>query len=494
MIRYIWALLLVLTSCYNKKEQSFNKEKEPYNILFIAIDDLRPELNTYGATHIKSPNIDKLANQGIKFTNAHVQMSICMASRASVMSGIRPEKKGIYSGEPVSDILPNVLTMNKFFKKKGYTIASVGKIYHFGKDTKTQFEEDYIEPRKTWEGFGYVTKDAIKQRKLNTTTGRGPAWESANVHDTLYQDGINTLNSIRKLQEFKDNGKPFFMAVGLTKPHLPFVAPQKYWDMYPLKSIGFSNLTERPKNTSKYVMRTGGELGNYYNMPMQYKDVADSTALTLRRGYYACVSYADAQVGKLLNELDRLDLRKNTIVVLWGDHGYKLGDYNGWCKWSNMNLDTNIPLLFSIPGGAKGKTYTQPVEALDLYPTLAELCNFKQPNHLEGKSLVSILNNPDRVPSNKMYAYSIWPHDRGNYEKTVIGYSVTDNRFNYVEWIKLNTGKVLARELYDHKNDPNETVNSIADANYKNIITELSNKIKERKEATDHNHNFKNVN
>lgn len=485
---FVLLVSLLLMSCELKEER-----KAPYNVLFIAVDDLRPELNCYGATHIQSPNIDRLAENGVRFTNAHVQQSICMATRASIMSGLRPEKRGIYTGEPVSDLLPEVITMNKFFKQNGYNIASVGKIYHFGEDTKNQFEKDYIAPKETWEGFGYVTKEAIKQRALNTETGRGPAHESAEVHDTIYKDGLNTLNAVRKLEAFKNSDKPFFMAVGLTKPHLPFVAPQKYWDMYPIDSISLSELKERPKNTSKYTMRSSGELGNYYGMPKFYKDVADSTAIELRRGYYACVTYADAQVGKLLDKLEELGLKENTIVVLWGDHGYKLGDYNGWCKWSNMDLDTKIPLIFNVPNGKKGAIYTHPVEALDLYPTLADLCDLKQPEQLEGKSLKTILENPTKEPASKLYAYSIWPHDRWNYDKTIMGYSVTDDRFNYVEWVKLNTGEVLERELYDHEKDPKETINVIADSKYKDIITELAEKVNLRKETTDHNHNFKNL-
>ncbi|WP_298494051.1 sulfatase [uncultured Algibacter sp.] len=484
----ILLLLLSLTfSCQTKKEQ------KPYNVLFIAVDDLRTELNCYGASHIKSPNIDKLADNGIRFTNAHVQQAICMASRASIMSGIRPEKLGVYTGESVKDIMPEVLTMNKFFEQNGYEIASAGKIYHYTEDTKAQFGDTYIEPVSSWKAKGYVTKEGFKSLELTTKPGNGLAFETAEVHDTIYPDGLNTLNAMRKLEDLKKNDKPFFMAFGLIKPHLPFNAPQKYWDMYPEASVKLSELSERPENSSKYTMRYGGELGNYYGMPKLFEDVQDSTAITLRRGYYACVSYIDAQIGKLVNKLDELGLKENTIIVLWGDHGYKLGDYNSWCKWSNMNIDTNIPLIINVPNGVKSEVYTHPVEALDMYPTLAELCQLKQPAHLEGKSLVSILNNPKQEPKSKSYAYSVWPDNRWNYDKTIMGYSVTDNRFNYVEWVKLDTGEVLERELYDHLNDPKETINVIADNQYKNIILELGEKVKFKKETTDHNHNFKNL-
>ena len=233
-------------SCQSQNPKSKETElKQPYNVLFIAVDDLRKELNVYGANHIKSPNIDQLANSGIRFDNAHVQQAICMASRASIMSGVRPEKHGIYTGESVRDVMPDVLTMNKFFSQNGYNIASTGKIYHYGEDTKEQFGNDYIEANGTWKGPGYVTQESFEKMENIEKTGRGPAYESAEVNDTIYPDGMNTLNAMRKMEQLKKEGKPFFMAVGLIKPHLPFNAPQKYWDLYPRESIELTELTER---------------------------------------------------------------------------------------------------------------------------------------------------------------------------------------------------------------------------------------------------------
>lgn len=471
-----------MSLCQAKPEQ----KATPPNVLFIAIDDLRTELNCYGASHIKSPNIDRLAESGVLFNKAHVQQAICMASRASMLSGIRPEKNAIYTWQSVQKLIPDALTMNRFFKQNGYDIASCGKIYHHGIDTKKQFGSDEMEPEKTWEGFGYVTEEAIAQQALNTRTGRGPAYEAADVPDTLYRDGINTLNAINQLAEFKKGDKPFFLAVGLTKPHLPFCAPQKYWDMYPEDSIQFSDLQEAPKNANKFTIRESGELGHYYGMPKLYSDLDEETTRTLRRGYYACISYADAQVGLLLDRLQELALRDNTIVVLWGDHGYKLGDYNAWCKWSNMTLDTRVPLIFSIPDGLRGETSEQVVESLDIYPTLADLCGLQGPSHLQGQSLRPWLQNPALELPTKQYAYTLWPERHLDYDKTVMGYSVKDSRFNYVEWVKLSSGKVLARELYDQFSDPLETNNVIADSSYANDITRLAKQIQIRKDETDH--------
>lgn len=479
-----------ICSCQSQKQDP--KTSDQYNVLFIAIDDLRTELNCYGADHIKSPNIDQLAADGIRFENAHVQQAICMASRASIMSGLRPEKRGIYTGVAVQDLMPDVLTMNKFFKQSGYNVASCGKIYHHGKDTKHQFDEDEMIPNGTWEGRGYVTPEAIEKIALNTEFHRGPAYEFAAVNDTIYKDGLNTLNAIRKMEELSKEDKPFFMSVGLSKPHLPYTAPKKYWDMYEDTPIGLTEFKRRPENGYETAIRTRGELNSYYGMPQKYAEIDDSTAINLRRAYYACVSYADAQVGHLMNQLEKLGLKDNTVVVLWGDHGYKLGDYNSWCKWSNMHMDTNVPFIFNVPNGKKGLISKSPVETLDIYPTLAELCGLEAPAHLEGQSIVPLMSDPtlqeDRV------VYTMWPITRQDYDRTIAGYSAKTIRFNYVEWVELSTGKVVDVELFDHENDPLETKNVADDDAYETDVKFLSEKLAARIQATDHDHGFKKVN
>lgn len=476
---HLFGVLIVAIISFACAVNQSKVKKKKFNVLFIAIDDLRPELGAYGASHIISPNIDKLAEEGILFRRAYVQQAICMASRASILTGLRPETNKIYTGESVKKLVPNTTTLNELFEENGYNVAGTGKIYHHNIDNKTQFQENYIESKKTWKARGYVLKESLEQKKLNTKHNRGPAYEFADVHDTIYKDGINTLNAIRKMKEFKKKQKPFFLAVGLSKPHLPFVAPKKYWDMYDPAKIGFTDLKKRPKDSYSDAIRKSGELTNYYNIPRLYEDIADSTALNLRRAYYSCITYADAQVGKLLSTLKNLNLDKNIIVVLWGDHGYKLGDYNSWCKWSNMDIDTNIPLIFSHPDGLKGKESSEIVEALSIYPTLADLCGIEIPQHVEGKSLKPILENPT-ITSKDKYAFSIWPIDRRKYDKTIMGYSVKTKYFNYVEWIKLSTGEVIEKELFDRKDDAKETVNVVAQEKYKPTVAKLSEKLKER--------------
>lgn len=469
------------------------KQEAPYNVLFIAVDDLRTELNCYGAEHIESPNIDRLAESGVRFSSAYVQQAICMASRASLMSGIRPERNGIYTGEAVEDLMPDVLTMNKFFRENGYTVSTSGKIYHFSKDTSEQFGEELMKAKPVWFARGYNSEKAIEMVKANKESSHGPAYEWAEVEDNAYPDGANTDLAVNKMVELKRGGKPFFLAVGLTKPHLPFNAPKKYWDMYPEESVSLSGVRERPEGSNKYTMRVSGELGNYVGMPRMFADVDEETALTLRRGYFACVSYADAQVGKLLNQLEALGLRENTIVVLWGDHGFKLGDYNSWCKWTNMDIDTRVPFMISVPGGKSGAVCDQMVETLDLYPTLADLCGFEAPDHVDGKSLRPLLENPSLESKDHEYAYTIWPDNRWQYAKTVLGYSVKDKRYNYVEWVQLSTGEVLERELYDHSKDPQETKNVVGNLEFAPVVTRLAAQVSIRKDNTDHDHGFKKI-
>ena len=483
--------LTMVVICQGQINQPDAKKNVLYNILFISIDDLRTELNCYGASHIKSPNIDRLAAQGVRFENAHVQQAICMASRASIMTGIRPEKHGIYTGLAVDDVLPETLTINKYFEQNGYNIASCGKIYHHKIDTKKQFGENEIKSKGTWTGRGYVTPEAIEKITLNTKYNRGPAYEFAPVNDTIYKDGLNTQNALKKMEELSKDNVPFFLSVGLSKPHLPFVAPKKYWDMYPSSTIKITEIRKRPKNGYDKAIRTGGELKNYYGMPELFNEIDDNLALTLRRAYYACISYADAQVGKLLDKLEALGIRDKTIVILWSDHGYKLGDYNSWCKWTNMHLDTNIPLIFSIPEGKRNSVSKTPVAALDIYPTLVELNGLQKPNHLDGKSIVTLLKNPEI--QKERVVFSIWPINRNDYKKTIIGYAAKTARFNYVEWIKIGSGEMVGRELFDHRKDPNETLNLVDNIEYAETINFLAKKVSERIQNTHHDHKFKKI-
>lgn len=472
---------------------SCSQPTPPPNVLFIAIDDLRPELNCYGAKHIHSPNIDRLATRGVQFMDAHAQQAICMASRASILTGIRPEHRGIYTGNSVQDLAPDVTTLNRFFEQNGYSVAALGKIYHFDEDRKAQFGDQHLSQGE-WLGRGYVGPEAAKHIALNVAQkgerikGKGYPFERVDVADNAYEDGYNAERAVKQLEVFKEKDQPFFLALGFKKPHLPFNAPKKYWDKYPIEQIAPPSITQWPKNTGPHCMRDWGELRGYYGMPQKPNDLSLDSTLILRQAYFACVSYVDALIGQVLNKLDELALTENTVIVLWADHGFKLGDYNNWCKWSNLKIDTNVPFILSGPGVSVGEKCKTPVELLDIYPTLADLCGLDIPSHLDGKSLKPLLEQPQKSLDREIY--TIWPHERKKYEETIMGYSIKNTQFNYIEWVNLSSGEVLDRELYDHQIDPNETKNIVNDVAYTNTVQLLSQKIAKRKEATDHQHPF----
>lgn len=449
------------------------------NILFIAVDDLRPELNSYGASHIRSPNIDRLAAQGIQFNNAYVQQSICMASRASLLTGYRPEYHDIYSGKSVDDLVPNALTLNKHFERNGYRVAAFGKIYHYKSDHITQFGDRWSDGSDELFGNGkYATRDSLDKLELNRHDpvrpheDRGPAFESAGVEDDAYSDGHNTGRAIETLRKFKASDDPFFLAIGFHKPHLPFNAPKKYWDMYPPGTIKPAEIRKAPRFSTEYTFRDPGELRNYYGMPKNKGESVDEhTELVLRRAYFACVSYVDALVGKLLDELDALGLAENTVVIFWGDHGYKLGDYDNWNKWSNLTIDTRVPLIVKAPGVQGGLQSDALVELIDIYPTLSELGGLEIPGHVQGTSLVPLLQAPDSKW--KKAVFTLWPHHRHSLEQTVTGFSVKTEKYNYVEWKRLATKEVLAAELYDRVSDPLETINVLGLPGHEAVAEEM---------------------
>ena len=450
------------------------------NILFIAIDDLRPELNSYGATHIHSPNIDRLAARGVQFNSAHVQQSICMPSRASLLTGFRPENHDIYTGRSVVDLVPDALTINKHFEGNGYEVAAYGKIYHYKSDHIAQFGDRWSDGSTALLNNGrYATQDSLDKLELNRHDpvrphdDRGPAFESADVDDTAYSDGYNTERAIATLRQFSLTEKPFFLAIGFRKPHLPFNAPEKYWDLYPPESIEPAEIREAPRNSTQYTLRDPGELRNYYGMPKRRGEAVDAeTELVLRRAYFACVSYVDALVGKLLDELDDLGLADDTVVVLWGDHGYKLGDYGNWNKWTNLTIDTRVPLIVRAPGIQGGVQSDALVELIDIYPTLSELAGLEVPRHVQGTSFVPLLRKPDMEWKDRVF--TLWPHNRDRFEQTITGFSVKTKKYNYVEWTRLATNEVLAIELYDNAIDPQETMNVVDLPAYDETVLEMS--------------------
>ena len=470
-------LPVTLSACFTSCGNIAKEEAPKPNILFIMVDDLRPELNCYGSNHIISPHIDNLAREGVLFLRAYVQQAICMASRASLLSGYNPTEHRIYSCLSVQELMPGIETLNLFFENNGYTISGKGKIYHYREDHLEQLGEEWlpVDPSESLPGRGYITPEAIAQMD---DTGRGPAWEIADVEDHEYRDGFYALWAVEQMEKLKESDDPFFLAVGFHKPHLPFNAPQKYWDMYDHESIRLTDQPNYPENGSLYGLHNFGELRNYTNIPKGNEPIPDDMARMLIHGYYACVSYIDAQIGIIMDALEENGLKDNTIVIFMGDHGFKLGEHGMWVKHTNFELDTRVPLIFSGPGIQKNQTTRSFAEYTDIYPTLAELAGLEPPAHLQGVSLVPVLKDPEK--SVRDAAYSVWTSYEGvrtDEERVILGYSVRTDEFRYNEWFHVASDSLLDRELYDHRQNSREEVNIINDPSVAEYLPELEQMI-----------------
>jgi arylsulfatase A-like enzyme len=420
------------------------------NVLLIAIDDLRPDLGVFGHPTAITPNIDAFAKTGLLFERAYTQQAVCGPSRAALMSGLRPETTGITTLEqPLQDTVPNVVSMAAMFKANGYETMSIGKIYHHRDDDKAAWT---VPPSNTM--FAY-------RNQLRKSGKPNNAFDAVEGEELL-PDEKNAARAIRELRRLKNEDKPFFMAFGVHRPHLPFEAPKAAWSLYQDKDIP-DPVSRKPQKGAPDYAVVSYEIWNYDNMPKKPpmpEDLADQ----LRHGYLASVSFADGVVGSVLDELEKLELDDDTIVVLWSDHGFKLGDHGAWAKHSNVELDIHIPMLVRAPGRtpAGGRTKAL-VESVDIYPTLAELTGLTPPDDLEGLSLTPLFSKPDRVW--KEAAFSQF--NRGGKNAETLGRTVRTKDFRYTAWIEANTGKMVAQELYDHRNDPNELVNVASDASYK---------------------------
>jgi iduronate 2-sulfatase len=452
------ALLLPIIATAAAPDSS---ESRP-NILFIAVDDLRPELGCYGTEGILSPNIDALAARGTVFDRAYCQQAVCSPSRTSLLTGCRPDTTKVYDLQThFRKNLPNVVTLPQHFKNHGYTTRSMGKIFHGGLDDKPSWSEP---PAKVGRSMYALEENkklvaqkraAIKGKTFRTPSSRynamaGPAYECTDVPDNTYTDGAIADEAIASLRKVK--GKPFFLAVGFLKPHLPFIAPKKYWDLYDRDKIPMARNPFAPKDAPKMALTNWGELRAYHDIP-SVGPLTDDEARTLKHGYYACVSYIDAQLGRVLKELDRLELRDNTVVILWGDHGWKLGEHAMWCKHTNFEIDARVPMICAAPNQKDGGSHTRSlVEFVDIYPTLCELADLPLPKHVEGDSFAALLDNP-KLPGSPT-AISQYP--RGN----VMGYSMRTDRYRLTLWQKREAPhETMAVELYDHEKDPDENAN-----------------------------------
>ena len=417
------------------------------NVLFIPVDDLRPQLQCYGRPQMVSPNIDALADSGVLFTRPYCQVPVCGATRASLLTGVRPARDRFVTYHTCADDdLPGALTLPEHFRKHGYTTISDGKVFHHRTDTaeRSWCEEPWhpnMETRTTWRN--YLLRE--NQEADVDSSRRGPPFECAEVADNAYFDGRIADRAIDDLGRLARAGSPFFLAVGFLKPHLPFNAPRKYWDYYRRDEIDLADNPFRPDGAPDQAMHNWGELRSYFNVPKQ-GPLPDEMARELIHGYYAATSYVDAQIGRLLDELARLDLRDNTVIVLWGDHGWQLGEHGLWCKHCNFDTSLCAPLIASGPGLDDGKRCDALVEFIDVYPSLCELADLPQPDHLEGRSFAPLMEDPDR------------PWKRAAFSRYITGDSVRTDRYLYTEWTD-DEGAPTARMLYDHQRDPDENKN-----------------------------------
>ncbi|MFY0606461.1 MAG: sulfatase [Cyclobacteriaceae bacterium] len=409
------------------------------NVLVFLVDDLRPTLGAYGDDLAITPNIDKLADEGIVFDKAYCQQAVCAPSRMSILTGNRVETIGIHSlFTPLRTVHEDMLTMPEFFKENGYQTVSIGKVYHHDRDDKANWSIHIPKEANTYNVLkNQVLLDSLKEAGVKPL--KGPAYESADVEDDAYKDGRAARYAIETLDKLKD--EKFMMFVGLSKPHLPFNAPKKYWDLYDRENFDIPN-KEAPEGVSQYALTPWNELRGYYGMPKEGV-LDDDLSRNLMHGYYACVSYVDAQVGKVMAKLDELGLRENTTVVFMSDHGWKLGEHGAWCKHTNFEIDTRVPLILSSPRSKKsssGKRSNALVENIDVFPTLAEACGLSIPE-VDGKSIMPLLNKPGEKWDKA--AYSVF--GRGD---KIIGLSVTDGKMRYTEWRYRLDNTVHSCELY----------------------------------------------
>jgi len=474
-------------------------------VLFIAVDDLRPELGCYGNSYVRSPAIDGLAREGVVFTRAYCQQSQCNASRASLLTGLRPDTIRVWDlRTDFRKNAPDVVTLPQQFKECGYHTAAIGKIYHNTlPDPKSWSEEKlHIKGYPFDPDAVYRTPENIKlqeakkseilaQGRQKRYIDRLGEWylktastECADVPDSAYFDGAQTDVAIEKMKDLAASDTPFFFGIGYYRPHLPFNAPRKYWDLYDRSKIPLAKNDFIPKNAPVMAINNLRELRSYTEFktapyPHESK-LTEAQARLLKHGYLASVSYVDAQIQRLLDALDRLGIRDNTVIVLWGDHGWKLGEHGSWCKMTNYEIDTRVPLIVSDPGARGNGTKSDClVEFVDIYPTLCDLAGLSVPGTLEGTSFAPLLDKPDRPWKTAAFSQfmrdGVWQSPDG---KDYMGYTIRTDRYRYVEWYHWKSGEYAARELYDHETDPEENVNVAEAPGYEAVVKDLAARLK----------------
>lgn len=484
------ALLIVAMS------QAVLSASDKPNILLICVDDLKPNLGCYGDDLAKTPNLDRLAARGMRFDLAYCNQAVCAPSRNNLLLGSRSTSLGIYNlSDNFRKAVPNAVTLPQYFKQHGWRAEAIGKILHTGHgnhDDEASWSVppikekviEYLDPANSANGQLTREEAFFTNQKLGKIRSlpKGAAWENLDVPDNAYADGRIADAGIRSLQAAKAKpDEPLFLALGFVKPHLPFTAPRKYWEMHDPYASRLPQRTTPPEGAPEYAGKTLGELNNYTPIP-ENPPLTEETQRILIHGYYAAVSYMDAQLGRVLDELDRLELAQKTIIVLWGDHGWHLGDHGMWTKHTNYEQANRIPLFIIAPGVTQPGSHTkQPAETVDVLPTLIELAGLPKhpgPQPLDGTSLVPVLKDPATRVRN--YATHAFPRQRDG--KPVMGRAIRTERYRLVEWKTPGAAPETADlELYDYQDDPLETCN-LANTQV-DVVKDLHRLLQEQPEA-----------
>lgn len=535
--KIIGLVVLALALGCKEKKVSIKSTTQKPNILFIAIDDLRPEIGSYGSNIAVTPNLDKLASQGLQFDRAYCQQAICSPSRASLMTGARPETINVIENFTYfRDANPDIITLAQHFKNNGYEATHTGKIYHkpgfadadLSWSRRPAYDKMTIQPSNTPGGYALPENQALFKKNQadmiakygpnapRNGLGKGPAYEKADVPDTFYEDGYNAELAIITMKDMieKNPDKPFFLGMGMKKPHLDWLAPKKYWELYNRDDIKLSTQTEAPKNGATMGVHPSFELRARYGIPKKGK-IDDELAKTLKHAYLASVSYIDAQIGKMIDALEKEGLRDNTIIMVWSDHGWHLGEMGIWGKATNYEVSARVPLMIwtsEMPESNRGKTSKALVELVDMYPTLSELAGLELPEHLEGQSFAPLLEDPNKewkqaaftqFPTPALREWAANPlskgmretyfgplieevegkiidqqkekWDRELFENYLMGYAMRTDHYRFMVWRDYRDpqAKPVFFELYDHQNDPTETKN-IAEENPELVLKLLA--------------------
>jgi iduronate 2-sulfatase len=506
MNKRIGSIYLLSLFCFLGPGCQSSSDKVRPNVLFVSIDDLRPTLGVYGDQVAITPHIDQLASEGMTFRQTFCQAAVCAPSRASLMTGIRPDSTRVWHlGDKFREINPQTVTMPQYFAQHGYHTVNIGKIFHNYMPDSVSWDEPDLRPsqylRPEWLGRDgetfYTSEDVhksqvikrdslLKLRPVRYADGwnTGPAWEAADVHDTMYYDGAQTELAKRKLTELAVMDKPFFFGLGYFRPHLPFTAPKKYWDLYDPKKIPLAHNPNLPEGAPSLTINSMYELRHYDGFghighPASGFRMQEDTARVLKQGYYASVSYVDALLGNLIEHMKSLDIYENTIIIVWGDHGWKLGEHNSWGKMTNFNIDLQVPMIIRYPEQPnKGSETYAITELVDMFPSLCEIAGIEVPDYMQGRSFLPLIRNP-QLPWKKA-AFSQF-HRRPQVSadgNRYMGYSINTIDYHYIKWYtwdhKLGVkGDYITSELYERKKDPYETKNLARNKENKEIINQL---------------------